>query len=62
VERRVRTGFGKGLIENGTILDGSDTIPGHVPVQRVSAEKLEETGVVCREHTSPLSAYDPRAS
>jgi len=39
-ERRVRregpTGspLGKKLIESDMILDGSDTIPGHVPVQR----------------------------
>jgi len=25
--------LGKELIESGMILDGSDTIPGHVPVQ-----------------------------
>jgi len=36
--------LGKGPIESGMFSDGNDTIPGHVSVQRNSAEKLEEIG------------------
>jgi len=36
--------LGKGPIESAMLSGGSDTIPGHVPVQRTQLRNLEETG------------------
>jgi len=44
--------LGKGPIESGMLSDGSDTIPGHVPVPlsaRDSVEKLVEIGPMSRK-------------